>query len=65
MGRAVVEMDRVTQDNVALVADAAKAADRLEAQARTLRREMAVFNLTAEGEEAEPVEEGAPAPLPA
>ena len=65
VGRAVVEMDRVTQDNVALVADAAKAADRLEAQARTLRREMAVFNLTAEGEVAEPAEEGAPAPVPA
>jgi len=63
VSRAVVEMDRVTQDNVALVADAAKAAGRLESQARTLRREMAVFNLTAEGEDAEPAEEGAPAPV--
>ena len=43
--QAVLEMDRVTQANVGLVADAARAAARLEGQADALRREMAVFVL--------------------
>ena len=45
VNQAVTELDQVTQHNVRLVSEASSAANALEAQARTLREAVAVFQL--------------------
>ncbi len=53
INQAVVEMDHVTQQNAALVEEAAAAAEAMKEQAATLNAAMAVFRIGA-GEEAAP-----------
>jgi len=45
VARAVAEMDSVTQNNAALVEEAAAAAQSLEEQARMLKETVAVFRI--------------------
>ena len=51
VGRAVAEMDRVTQQNASLVEESASAAAALEEQASMLTQSVAVFRLRSEGRE--------------
>ena len=46
VGHAVTEMDRVTQQNAALVEESASAAASLEAQASRLSQSVALFRIT-------------------
>ncbi|MBN9698282.1 MAG: chemotaxis protein, partial [Zoogloea sp.] len=57
---AVGQMDEVTQQNAALVEEAAAAAESLEDQARSLVRSVAMFRLTAGSA---PAPAAAPAPM--
>ncbi|AIJ09738.1 MULTISPECIES: methyl-accepting chemotaxis protein [Edwardsiella] len=59
VGQAVSEMDRVTQQNAALVEESASAAASLEDQASHLNQAVAVFRIEPQGE-AEPVVRAAP-----
>lgn len=63
VGRAVGQMDEVTQQNAALVQQAAAAAASLEEQANRLEEAVAVFKISTYGEPARPVQTLA-APLP-
>jgi methyl-accepting chemotaxis protein len=49
VNQAVTELDQVTQHNVRLVSEASSAANALEAEARTLREAVAVFQLDLTG----------------
>jgi len=49
VGLAITQMDEVTQQNAALVEEAAAAAESLEEQARTLQQAVSVFQLAAGG----------------
>ena len=55
VNQAIMQMDEVTQQNAALVEEAAAAAVALEDQAANLNRAMAVFKLSERGEGAAPV----------
>jgi hypothetical protein len=64
VNKAVTQMDEMTQQNAALVEEAAAASESLDEQGRQLERLMAFFNI---GEEAaaKPKRKPAPAPKPA
>ncbi|WP_133648657.1 methyl-accepting chemotaxis protein [Paraburkholderia flava] len=61
VARAVTQMDEVTQQNAALVEEAAAAAQSLEDQASKLRQAVAVFQLDDTGTTQEPLHAGAQA----
>jgi methyl-accepting chemotaxis protein len=58
VSRAVVQMDEVTQQNAALVEEAAAAAESLEGQAQTLARAVSVFRVGTERRYASGAQEG-------
>jgi methyl-accepting chemotaxis protein len=62
VNRAITQMDQVTQQNAALVEEAAAAAQSLEEQARTLARAVAVFKVAQPQRAAAPTAPAVPAP---
>jgi methyl-accepting chemotaxis protein len=64
VGEAVMQMDRATQQNAALVEESAAAADSLKSQAQQLVSAVAIFKLTQGGAPLAPVARAAPAPAP-
>jgi hypothetical protein len=54
VNQAIVQMDQVTQQNAALVEEAAAAADSMQQQARELQHAVAVFRLSGQGAAAVP-----------
>ncbi|MCC7278479.1 MAG: HAMP domain-containing protein [Chromatiaceae bacterium] len=61
VNQAVIQMDQVTQQNAALVEEAAAAAGALDDQARELKRAIAFFHLGKGGAEPAPAPEALPA----